>query len=151
MTKRLPSSWRTRGNAKYFAPKAGATREAMFTPSEREAILDAARTVFSVTFNDSQKLFHGEAGENGFLGEAWGRTQKDNAPISWDTILKAYADQTGEDVTALALILAWRKQRTTMAALEGSDLRGRRDAQSPCMVSQGDCHSRATHFTIKMQ
>src|SRR5687767_7946733 len=50
------------GNTMLFKPKPGPTREGMFTLSEREAILEAASTVFSMPFNQSQKFFHGEAG-----------------------------------------------------------------------------------------
>lgn len=95
------------GNTMLFKPKPGPTHEAMFTPSEREAILEAAGTVFSMTFSASQKFFHGEAGKGNYLGRAWSKTPKENASISWDTILKAYADYTGHEITPLkALICA---------------------------------------------
>jgi hypothetical protein len=93
------------GNAMYFKRKPGSTREAMFTPAERQTILEAAGTVFSMTFAASQKFFHGESGENNFLGKAWSNTHKANAPISWDAILTAYAAQTGADVAALKSLI----------------------------------------------
>lgn len=93
------------GNALYFKRKPGATHESMFTLSERKAILQAARAVFSMTFGESQRFFHGEAGEDNFLGKAWKKTQPENAPISWDTIVTAYAHQTGKDVTDLKALV----------------------------------------------
>jgi hypothetical protein len=91
------------GNALFFARKAGPTRESMFTRSEQEAILDAARTVFGMTFDESQRFFHGECAgsDKGYLGRAWRRTRGDNARISWEAILNAYAEQSGEDAEQL--------------------------------------------------
>jgi len=94
-----------RGNAMYFAPKSGPTREAMFTPSERQAILDAARTVFAMTFDESQKFFHGEADKDDFLGKAWRKTQRNKVLISWDAILNAYSAQTGQDAAELKALI----------------------------------------------
>lgn len=91
-----------RGNALFFAPRPGPACESMFTASEREAILDAAKTVFSMTCEESQRFFHGETDSgDDFLGKAWRKTRGDKTAIDWAAILDAYADQTGEDAASL--------------------------------------------------
>lgn len=98
----------TRGKTLFFTPKSLPTRESMFTKYEREAILESASKVFSMTFAQSQNFFHGETDEqNSFLGKAWRKTSVDKAPISWNMVLKFYADETGQNLDELkALVCA---------------------------------------------
>jgi hypothetical protein len=58
-----------------------------------------------MTFGESQRFFHGEADSDDFLGRAWRRTTRENAPISWEVILKAYSDQTGQDLGQLKALI----------------------------------------------
>ena len=59
-----------------------------------------------MTFEESQKFFHGETdGPNTFLGKAWRKTHGQNTPISWDAILKAYADETKKDLITLKALV----------------------------------------------
>jgi hypothetical protein len=95
-----------RGKCIYFARKPGPTHEDMFTPSELDAIRDAARIVFSMTFAESQKFFHGDQdGSNTFLGKAWKATKSDKAPISWEDIVTAYSKETKHDAAQLRALI----------------------------------------------
>lgn len=86
-----------RGNAMHFARKPGPTREATFTQSERDALVAAARTVFGMTFEESQDFFHSTS----YVGRAWDSVSVSNGPIDWETIIEAYAKEKGEDAESL--------------------------------------------------
>ncbi len=88
----------TVGNRQLFSLRSTATRESMFTASERDTLLDSAQIVFGMTWRRSQQFFHGELihGRGSSLGRAWKATPILNAPISWDLIINAYAEITGE-------------------------------------------------------
>ena len=58
-----------------------------------------------MTFAESQRFFHGECDEGDFLGKAWRKTKGDDAPISWNSILDAYAHEKGIEAEGLKALV----------------------------------------------